>query len=563
MIDHCEGTLSHIFDEAMVRYFSGLPCVVSCYQDDNLSSPRRLEKLVAKLRKGKADRAVIVGGSPKRYEASFRRLDLGTGFNPYMFLVANVREQAVWTIPDVERAKEKTKTIVAKRIREATCLSPIGEEKFELSKNAIVLGGGVVGMRAALALADANIQVTLLSRAKDIGGKAIQLTHFYDRPGEVSSWFKDQVKKVKKHPNIAVKTSVELKGLEGSLGDYRVKVEDPSGKRREVEGSAVILAMGNDVIPNTEGIFGHQRFISPPQMEAMLADGGKSLVTDKERPLQTVTFILDLVNETIKIDSANAIKNAILLRENHDRAVYVICRDVKVSLDGMEKQYRKAREMGVIFIKYDDPPKFSLVNGQINVEVKEVSIQMRGDDYSLSILSDLVVVSERFVPSKDNQMLADVLGIPLAEEGFLMDENPQFARVRTNRRGVFIAGGCRYPQTLDESLVEAEAAAAGVTELLSQGFFGYDLAVAEIDPAKCAACLTCPRVCPHSAIVVERYAEGNVYVTGGYEKDFRWKAARVLPMQCYGCGICVSSCPTKAITLKHLTDDEISLQVGV
>ena len=218
--------------------------------------------------------------------------------------------------------------------------------------------------------------------------------------------------------------------------------------------------------------------------------------------------------------------------------------------------------MGVTFIKYDEPPRFSLVNGQINVEVKEVSTQMRGDAYSLSILSDLVVVSEQFVPSRDNQMLANVLGIPLSPEGYLMDDNPQFTNVRTNRRGVFIAGGCRYPQTLDEALVEAAAAASAVTELLSDGVYVYDLAVAEIDATKCAACLTCPRVCPHLAIVVEKYAEKNIYVTHGYEKDFQWKAARVLPMQCYGCGICVSACPTKAITLKHLTDDEISIQIG-
>jgi heterodisulfide reductase subunit A len=294
----------------------------------------------------------------------------------------------------------------------------------------------------------------------------------------------------------------------------------------------------------------------------MLRSAGKSLKDEKGEPVRTVTFLLDLVNETIKIDSANAVKNAMLLRGNHDSTVYVVCRDVKVSLDGMEKLYRQAREMGVMFIKYDDTPRFSLVNGQVNVEVKEVSTTMRGDEYSLSILSDLVVVSEKFGPPKDSEMLGKILGIPLAQEGYLMDDNPQFTQIRANRRGVFVAGGCRYPQPLDEALVEAEAAASGVTQLLSQGVYEFDLTVAEIDPVKCAVCLTCPRVCPHSAIVVEQYAEKNIYVTGGYGKDFKWRAARVLPPQCYGCGICVSSCPTKAITLKHLTDAEISLQMA-
>ena len=406
-----------------------------------------------------------------------------------------------------------------------------------------------------------NDQVVVISAGTADGGKAIQLTHFYDRPDDVSAWFLKQVEGVKKDQNIDVKTSVEMKGLEGILGDYRVSIQNSLGKREVLKGSAVILATGYDVVPNTEGIFGHRCFISPPQMEAMLRSAGKSLKDEKGKRVRTVTFLLDLVNETIKIDSANAVKNAILLKGNHDCMVYVVCRDVKVSLDGMEKLYREAREMGVMFIKYDETPRFSLVNGQVSVEVKEVSTTMRGDEYSLSILSDLVVVSEKFGPSKDSEMLAVILGIPLAREGYLMEDNPQFAGIRANRRGVFVAGGCRYPQPLDEALVEAEAAASGATQLLSHGVYEFDLAVAEIDPLKCAVCLTCPRVCPHSAIVVEQYADKNIYVTGGYGKEFKWRAARVLSPQCYGCGICVSSCPTKAITLKHQTDAEISLQM--
>jgi len=561
-VDQCDGVLSYLLDEEMIRYISGLPQVVSCDQDENLSSQRGLEMLADRLAKGMADRAVIVGGSPKVYEASFRCLGAATGLNPYLFLVANVREQVAWIIHDGQRARRKAKAIIARKIEEAGLLNPIERGKVEVPKEAVVIGGGIVGIRAALALADANIRVTLLTRGKDIGGKAIQLAHFYDRPEDVSSWFMKEVERVKEHPKIDVKTSVELRGFEGSLGDYRITVRDSRGRNQVVRGSAVLLASGFDVVPNTEGIFAHRCFVSPPQMEAMLRDRGGSLVDDKGKPIKTVTFILDLVNETIKIDSANTIKNARLLKRDHGCMVTVVCRDVKVSLDGMERQYREAREMGVIFVKYDDPPRFSLVNGQINVEVKEVSSRVMGEECTVSILSDLVVMSEKFVPSKDNQKLASILGIPLPQEGYLMDDNPQFAHVRANRRGVFIAGGCRCPQTLDEALVEAEAAASGVIQFLSQGVYEYDLAVAEIDPAKCAACLTCSRVCPHSAIVVDPYAEKNIYITGGYEGDFKWRAARVLPMQCYGCGICVSSCPTKAITLKHLTDAEILLETG-
>ena len=561
LVDQCEATLSDLLDEEMITYISGLPGVVSCEQDENLSSPVRLQALARRSVDAQADRVVIVGRSPKEYEKSFRQIGGAGGLNPYMFLVANVREQVAWTIHDREKAREKARTIVARTIERASFLRPIEREKVEIPKSAVVIGGGMVGVRAALMLAHANIAVILLTRAKAIGGKAIQLAHFYHRPDEVSSWFGKQVEEVEKHPNIDVKTSVELKGFEGSLGDYRVTVQDPRGRSEVVRGSAIILATGYEVVANTEGIFGHGCFISPPQMEGMLGDGGNLPKGEEDKPIKTVTFVLDLVNESIKIDSANAVKNAILLRRDHHCMVYVICRDVKVSLDGMERQYRKAREIGVVFIKYEEPPRFSLLNGQVNVEVKEVSTKMGGDEYSVSILSDLVVLSEKFVPSRDNEMLANIFGVPLSQDGYLMDDNPQFNQMRANRRGVFLAGGCRYPQPLDEAMVEAEAAASGVTELLSRGVYEFDLAVAEVDPKKCAVCLTCPRVCPHSAIVIEQYAERNIYVTGGYAEDFQWRAARVLPAQCYGCGICVSSCPTKAITLKHQSDEEIFRQM--
>ncbi len=129
-----------------------------------------------------------------------------------------------------------------------------------------------------------------------------------------------------------------------------------------------------------------------------------------------------------------------------------------------------------------------------------------------------------------------------------MEDNPQLLRVRSNRRGVFVAGGCRFPQEISESLIEARAVAQEVMGLLSKGSYVYDLAVAEVDPKKCAVCYTCPRLCPHSAITIEKYAEKNIYAPAGTGKATEWGAAKVNPAACYGCGICVAECPAKAIT---------------
>ena len=142
-----------------------------------------------------------------------------------------------------------------------------------------------------------------------------------------------------------------------------------------------------------------------------------------------------------------------------------------------------------------------------------------------------------------------------------MEDNPQLLRVRSNRRGIFVAGGCRFPQEVSESLTEARAVAEEVMGLLSKGDYTYDLAVAEVDPKKCAVCYTCPRLCPHSAITVEHYAEKNIYTIPGRED--KWGAAKVDPAACYGCGTCVAECPAKAIALRHLTDEQIYAQMNL
>ena len=143
-----------------------------------------------------------------------------------------------------------------------------------------------------------------------------------------------------------------------------------------------------------------------------------------------------------------------------------------------------------------------------------------------------------------------------------MEDNPQLLRVRSNRRGIFVAGGCRFPQEVSESLIEARAAAQEVVALLSKGSYTYDLAVAEVDPKKCAVCYTCPRLCPHSAITVEKYAERNVYTPPGAKEDAMGRG-QGRSAACYGCGICVAECPAKAITLHHLTDEQIYAQMGL
>lgn len=440
---------------------------------------------------------------------------------------------------------------------------PIETQSLPLKPEVLIIGGGVVGISIAQELTRAGMQVILLEKSDHLGGKVLELRKFYNRSEKVKSWIDDQVSEIKKNPRITLLTQTELKRLDGHLGRFQAKARRIDGTETVLSPSAIVVATGYETQRERKGIYGHKRVIDLPQMEKLLSEATDSLLHWDGKKVEMVTFILDGVNADIKVDSIHAIKQSLLLQETFHCQATILCKDVKVAADGMERLYRKAREKGVLFFKYEEPPRLSIVDSHIQVDVKDTAALQKKDQWPISILSDLIVLSDPFIPASETGRLSEMLKLHLGSRGFLMEDNPQLLRIRSNRKGIFVAGGCRFPQEVSESLFEAKAAAQEVIALLSKGTYTYDLSVAEVDPKKCALCYTCPRLCPHSAITVEKYAERNIYAAPETGGETKWGAAKVDPAACFGCGICVAECPAKAITLHHLTDEQIYAQMGL
>ena len=442
--------------------------------------------------------------------------------------------------------------------------TPIETRSILLKPEALVLGGGIVGISIAQSLAGAGIHVTLLEKGDHLGGKVLELRTFYNGSEDVRKWIDERTSEIKKAPNVSILMKAELKRVDGHLGQFEARIQNDDGTEAIVSPSVIVVATGYAAKPEKgKGLGGHKRVIGLAEMEEILSESTGPRLDWAGKKVEMVTFLLDQVNEDLKIDSINAIKQSLLLQERFDCQVAVLCKDVKVAADGMERLYREAREKGVLFFKYEEAPQISPEEGRIRIDLKDTAAIQKEDRWPVSIPSDLLVVGEAFVPDPETEHLSGLLRIHLGNRGFLMEDNPQLLRVRSNRRGIFVAGGCRFPQEVSESLIEARAVAQEVVDLLSKGTYTYDLAVAEVDPKKCAVCYTCPRLCPHSAITVEKYAERNIYAPPGTSGSTPWGAARVNPAACYGCGICVAECPAKAITFHSLNDDQIYAQMGL
>lgn len=563
LIDAAQGSIPASFREKISDYVKTLPEIAFCVEEENLASSDALNRIGKRLETGGFEGVVIIGGSPKLYETSFQKIKLPLPFNPYLFAVANIREQALWTMPDEGAALERAKTIISKTIRALLHVKPIETQSLPLKPEVLVLGGGITGISIAQELSHSGIHVFLVEKGADLGGKASELRKFYNQPLEAQKWMDEKISAVKHNHQITLLTHSELKRLDGRLGGFQATIQGPDRRETALSASAIVIATGYTARRETKGIYGHKRVAIFSEMERLLSEKASPPFLWDGKKVEMVVYLLDQVNEDIKVDSINAIKQSLVLQENFGCQVAILCKDVKVAAEGMERLYRKAREKGVLFFKYEDPPKLSIVNGLIQVDVKDTTTIQKKDQWPISILADLMIMSEAFVPNPETKSLSGLLKIHLGNRGFLMEDNPQLLRGRSNRKGIFVAGACRFPQEVSESLTEARAVAQEVTALLSKGTFTYDLAVAEVDPKKCAVCCTCPRLCPHSAITVEKYGERNVYITHGAGRDTKWGAAKVDPASCYGCGICVAECPAKAITLRHLTDGQIYAQMNL
>ncbi len=562
-IDTLKGTLPSSFRDQFMLILREIPEVAFSIEEDELVSPEALERMSKLLEREKVERAVIVGGSPKIYETSFQKWGLPLPLNPYLFTVANIREQVLWASIDEKEAFEKAKRTILKAIRIASSLKPIESQTLPLKPEVLILGGGISGISIALTLAKAGIQVFLVEKEKTLGGKTIELWKFYNKEVEVKGWLEQKISELRQNPRISLLAPAQLKYLRGHLGRFQATVLTGKGEEMTLTPSVIVVATGYRVERKRGGIYDHKRVITLSEMEKLLSETHPPFPLFEGKRVETVTYLLDETNEDIKLDAINAIKQSLILQGSLKCQVTILCKEVKVSSDGMERLYRKARGLGVLFVKYEEPPRLSLVDGQIQVEVKDTSILHKEDQWTISILSDLVVLSETILPHQELTELSALLKLHLSKRGFLMEDNPQLLRVRSNRRGIFVAGGCRFPQEISETLFEADALAQEVLALLSKGAYTYDLSVAEVDPKKCALCYTCPRVCPHSAITVEKYAERNVYLTYGIPQNTQWGAAKVDPASCFGCGICVGECPARAITLRHYPDELIYIQMGV
>jgi heterodisulfide reductase subunit A-like polyferredoxin len=523
----------------VTAYARSLPNVVVA--DDNLftCSQDTQEKMKRIVTEEKLNRVVVASCSPRTHEFLFRSTIREAGLNKYLFEMANIRDQCSWVhMKDKDGATAKAKTLVRMAVMNANNVMPLKEISVDVNKKALVIGGGLAGMTSALRLAGQNFEVFLLEKDRELGGN---LRHIYRTVDgtDVQAFRRTLTEQATSHPLIHVMPEAEIRTHAGVKGNFHTGVAyGPEKTEATIEHGIIIVATGGEELKPV-GMYGYDgedgRIMTQMELEEKI-DRGTLPACDRITMIQCVGSRNEERPYCSRVCCTNAVKNALRLKaERPDRDVVVLYRDI-MTYGFLEKYYLEARKAGVRFVRYEEerPPVVAKADGTIAVTCFDPSIMEE-----VRLETGLLVLSSATVP-RDNEELANLLKVPRTAEGFFFEAHMKLRPVDFASDGIYLCGLAHSPKNMRESIGQAEAAVAKACTILAKDKLMVGGIVAQVDGEKCAACLSCVRVCPYQVPRINEKGEAEIDIS-----------------KCKGCGNCAAECPAKAIELMHYRDCQI------
>jgi len=541
---HCGINIAGYVDVPEVtRYASTLPNVVMADRNLYTCSADTQGIIKEKIEEYHLNRVIVASCTPRTHEPLFQETIREAGLNRYLFQMANIRDQCSWVhMKQPKEATQKAKDLVRMAVNKARRLVPIERIKLGVTRKAMVIGGGITGMVAALNFASQEIETHLVEREAKLGGFANHIYHTLEG-GVVKAYLEDLIEKVKSNKFIHVYTDAKIEAIDGYIGNFKSTVAyGPKKERVEFDHGIVIVATGASEYKPKEFLYGqNDNVILQSEFEEILNTNGK--IKDKKSivMIQCVGSRNDEHPYCSKMCCAEAIKNALLVKElNPSSEVTILFRDIR-TYGFKEKYYRKAREAGVIFLRYDENnlPEISTNGSSLKVDVKTAKA---GD---LSIPTDLLVLSAGIVASHEkNEELAKMLKVPLNDDNFYLEAHVKLRPVDFATEGIFVAGMAHCPKTIEDSISQANAAVSRACTILSKDEIEAEGKTAIIDMSRCIGCGMCVENCAYNAIeLIEDRRFGLV--------------ASINQALCKGCGACSGNCRCSAIDILGFTAEQV------
>jgi len=502
------------------------------------------QPLVDLIQEHRLNRVVVAACSPKTHEPLFRNTLQMAGLNPYLFEMVNIRNQCSWVHgSEPDKATLKAARLIFGGVSRALHLEPLKDFTHPVVPEALVIGGGIAGMSAALTLADQEFSVHLVEKDDRLGGFARNLfeTLEGDSPQKLVRHMEE---KILRHPKIAVHLCSRLIDHQGYVGAFEGTLENLEGRHGIAYGAVIVATGGQAYEPREHFYATDARILSQVELTGRIKQD-----PNWAKRLQRVVMVQCVGSRRpdfafcSRVCCSAAVKNSILLKElNPEVQVMILFRDLR-TFGFKELYYLKARKMGVLFFRFIPEQEPRVYKNPAQELVVDFYNQSTLQD--VRVESDLVVLSAGIRPHVESAQIARVLKLARTREGFFMEAHVKLQPVEFASPGIFLAGLAHSPRFIPESIAMAKSAAQQAVKILCRETMTTPATVARVNPEICAACLACVRVCPFAAPFIN--AEG---------------VSEIPPAKCRGCGICAAECPARAITLMHTTEDQINAKIN-
>ena len=542
-ICHCGHNIASVINVARVAgQAAKMPNVLHAEASLYTCSDTNQQHIKDAIQKYRLNRLVVASCSPRTHEILFQETLRESGLNQYLFAMTNIRDQCSWVHKDDPvAATDKAVDLMSMAVARARHLKPLATGQLPVTASALIIGGGLAGMTAALGIADQGFDVHLVEKDAALGGN-LRNVHTTLERADVQAYLGGLVAKVESHPKIHVYVNATPASIGGHVGNFK-SVLRVAGSEKPISHGVVIVATGGQERPTAAYLHGQNPHVTTQsKLEAALA-GGVLPPELGAKPNPTVVMIQcvesrnDEHSYCSRVCCSEAVKNALEIKSRLPGArVVVLGRDIR-TYGFREVYFQKAREAGVLFVRYPEKSDPVVVeeDGKLKVTVHDGS-----SNRDLVLRPDLLVLSVGIAPAAGNPVLSGLLRSALTADGFFLEAHPKLRPVDLANEGEFLCGLAHSPRFIDETIAQAQAAAGRASTILSKAFLEIPGQVARVNPEDCVACATCVKVCPYGAPMINSLNK-----------------AEIQGAKCMGCGSCAASCPARTITLQHQEDEAL------